>query len=144
MVVKRALSTVITLTAAACAACAALTQGPSTGASPTENPSPTANASPTSPASPSSSPTAGASPGIVANCPATISNVSGAYSFACTTGWKYVNCEKTASTLPYTWLINPQGCLLEAYGLRMMVWSMLGDQSAAPENGQVAYVGQRQ
>lgn len=81
-----------------------------------------------------------ASPGVIADCPARISNVSGAYSFTCPAGWKYVNCEKSPFIDPYTWLINPEGCSQEAYPARMMIWSRQGDQPF----GVNSYLGQPQ
>jgi hypothetical protein len=81
-----------------------------------------------------------ASPGVIANCPARISNVSGAYSFSCPAGWKYVNCEQSPFIEPYSWLINPEGCRQEAYPARMMVWSRQGDQPF----GVNSYLGQPQ
>jgi hypothetical protein len=89
---------------------------------------------------PSPSPSAVASPGVIANCPARVSNVSGAYSFSCPAGWKYVNCEQSPFIEPYTWLINPGGCRQEQYNVRMMVWSRHGDHSA----GENTYLGQPQ
>jgi hypothetical protein len=42
--------------------------------------------------------------------------------------------------MPYTSLINPEGCRQEAYSVRMMVWSLQGDHSA----GENTYLGQPQ
>jgi hypothetical protein len=81
------------------------------------------------------------SPGI-AECPTTIRNVSGAYRFQCPAGWKYVNCESSATIGAFTWLINPGGCSPEPYGARMMVWGVPGEVSA--ESGASGmYVGTR-
>jgi hypothetical protein len=106
-----------------------------------DSPAPTESATASTPeASPSSSLSAVASPGVIADCPARISNVSGAYSFSCPAGWKYVNCEQSRFVDLYTWLINPQGCSPEPYTLRMMVWSRQGDQPF----GINSYLGQPQ
>jgi hypothetical protein len=63
-----------------------------------------------------------------------VRNSAGAYSFQCSSDWKFLNCE----AYTYTWLINPyglaDGCLDEAYGARMMVWSVSGDYSGGPSN----------
>jgi hypothetical protein len=90
-------------------------------------------------AAPTSSPTPLASPSnaraaVPATCPATVRNSAGAYSFQCSSDWKFLNCE----AYTYTWLINPyglaDGCLDEAYGARMMVWSVSGDYTGGPSN----------
>jgi hypothetical protein len=90
-------------------------------------------------ASPTASPTPLPSPSnsraaVPATCPATVRNSAGAYSFQCSSDWKFLNCE----AYTYTWLINPyglaDGCLDEAYGARMMVWSVAGDYSSGPSN----------
>jgi hypothetical protein len=77
---------------------------------------------------------------VIANCPARISNVGGAYSFSCPAGWTYINCDQLPTIEPYTWLINPGGCRWEQYTARMMVWSRQGDQPF----GVNAYLGQPQ
>lgn len=101
------------------------------------SPSPTqsAQASSTRLASPPRlSPTSTPGLAIPANCPATVTNTTGTYSFQCRSDWRFLNCEAYA----YTWLINPyglsDGCLDEAYGARMMVWSVSGDHPGNPEN----------
>jgi hypothetical protein len=74
-----------------------------------------------------------------------VKNVSGAYSFQCSTSWKFTNCEATNSDAAYTWLVNPATpCLSELYGARMIVLSEPGDHSADPENHQGLYVGTRE
>lgn len=116
---------------------------PSSDVSLPSSPSSEGSPSPSSQASPSLSPDASATPVVFPSCPALIRNVSGSYSFRCTASWKYVNCE-TSHSAPYTWLLNPEGCLVEQYSMRMMVWSLQGDHSADPENGVGTSVGQRQ
>ncbi|MGH7762960.1 MAG: hypothetical protein ACREOM_00910 [Candidatus Dormibacteraceae bacterium] len=77
----------------------------------------------------------------IRNCPATVTNTAGVYSFECPTGWTFINCEDYS----YTSLVNPGArCGNEVNGARMIVTSSLGDQSAGPENNQGIYVGQRQ
>jgi hypothetical protein len=83
--------------------------------------------------------------GTITTCPAKVRNVSGAYSFQCAAGWKFINCEETTGSGGYTWLVNPYTiCLTEQYGARMMIVSEAGDHSADPENHQTLYVGERQ
>src|ERR1700730_5337867 len=109
-----------------------------TSASPAPTDSATASASPE--VSPSPSPSAAASLAAIGDCPARISNVSGAYSFSCPAGWTYVTCEQSPFIDPYTWLINPEGCTQEPNTLRVMVWSRPGDHPF----GENSLVGQLQ
>ncbi len=140
-VMNRVLATLtVALMAVASAACASHATAPDVGASSAPTASSAATAPPTRQTSPASSPSAVASPGVIANCPAKVRNVSGAYAFLCPDGWLYVNCEQSPFIMPYTWLINPGGCSQEGYGVRMMVWSQQGLHSAA-EN---TYLGQPQ
>ena len=108
---------------------------------------PTAWPSTSAPASASPQPPLGAAgSGELANCPAIVRNVSGAYAFQCSASWKFINCEATNGNGSYTWLVNPgtPGCWSELYGARMMVLSEPGDHSADPENHQGIYAGTRQ
>lgn len=111
--------------------------------SPTPTSSATASASSTPQASPSSSPSATASPGVISDCPARVSNISGAYSFSCPAGWRYVNCERSPFINPFTWLVNPQGCSQSPHEPRMIVESVPGDHANDPAS-QGIYVGQLQ
>jgi hypothetical protein len=79
----------------------------------------------TTPAAPSAASTP--SPSAIADCPATVRNAAGHYSFTCPAGWKFINCEGSSFYSPYTWLVNPQQpCRQETYGARLFVISFAG------------------
>jgi hypothetical protein len=66
-------------------------------------------------------------PAALADCPATVRNASGHYSFTCPAGWTFINCEGSSFYAPYTWLVNPQQpCRQETYGARLFVISFAG------------------
>jgi hypothetical protein len=81
-----------------------------------------------------------------ADCPATITNISGSYKFECTAGWQYLNCESSDVNGAFTWLINPNVCGPKTTGARMMVWTLPGDVTATHESNvdPMMYVGTRQ
>jgi hypothetical protein len=92
----------------------------------TGTPAPTADTASSSPSAlPTSVPPPTATPSTA--CPASVSSVSGKYSFQCPTGWHYMNCEGTSAYPPHTMLVNPDPvCNEEEYGVRAFAISYQG------------------
>jgi len=77
--------------------------------------------------------------GTVSDCPQTIDNQPGRYTFVCPQGWKVIDCPQTEFHSPYTWLINPaEQCRQQMSGVRAFVISLDRDQPPA------SYLGAQQ
>jgi hypothetical protein len=81
-----------------------------------------------------SAPTAQTADLVIHSCPATIVNVSGAFTFECPAGWTYSSCDNSAGITAVTVLNTDLACNGENYAARGFVWSHAGDHSTGPDN----------